>query len=326
MNKKVILPAAIVVALGLYLITPDTGTNVDVTSQQRVAPTGYDLSRMNNPVPEIEAKSLFGNKSFFQDMKNETPQGLYRYGLAFMQYLEEIRVRETIINGKPSIRFIDRNANNALVDLTPPGLISGLTYTGKTNFKRDKFDQLSYGALSEWLKETDPNKIGEMYFGAGYDSYTAFRLALIDFQRQIIVTKYKLNSMGFTYQSVSEEYIRMYNTYISDDRIPPAEDLATFEGMVMNNVKSISNFSGTTLSKNNKRESNNIALLLIEYFIYEDVRLLNSLKTEVKIITPISDDVRIEKRLLREQQEVKARERAAEENKKEELLRKRTGR
>jgi len=165
-----------------------------------------------------------------------------------------------------------------------------------------------------------------MYFGDGYDNYTGFRLALIDFQRQIIVTKYKLNSMGFSYQSVSEEYMRVHNVYIKEGKVPPAQDLVMFEGMVMNNVKGISNFSGTSLTKNNKRESNNIALLFIEYFIYEDIRLLNSLKTEVKIITPISDDVRVEKRLLREQQEAKSRERSAEENKKAELLRKRTGR
>jgi len=134
MNKKVILPAAIVVALGLYLLTPDTGMNASAPVQKPEVPTGYQLSRMNNPVPEIEAKSLFGNKSFFQDMKNESPQDLYRYGLAFMQYLGKIRVRENIINGKPSIRFVDRNAQNALIDLTPPGLMSGLTYTGKSTF------------------------------------------------------------------------------------------------------------------------------------------------------------------------------------------------
>lgn len=327
MNKKVVLPAAFAAAVGFYLLTPSSDTpSVDMNAQQKVAPSGYILSRMNNPVPEIEAKTFSTKKSFFISMKEEEPKNLYRYGLAFVQYLNDMRVREKIINGKPTIRFADRNANNTIVELTPPGLLSGLNFSGKTNFKREQFDQLSYGALSEWLGVSEPDEIGRVYFNENYANYTGFKLALLDFQRQIVVTRFKLNTMGFGYQSVSEEYIRLHNTYLSNDEIPSPEELAMFEGMVMKNVKNIANFAGGSLAKQNKKDSDKVALLLIEYFIYEDVRLLNSLKTDVKINTPVPDDVKIEKRLLREQKEAKARERASEEARKKELLERRTGR
>lgn len=327
MKKKVILPAAIAVALGFYLLTPsDHVPNAEYAAQKKMTPVGYTLSRKNNPVPEIEAKTFSSNRSFFNAMKQENPDALYQYGLAFMQQFEGIKVSEKIINGKPTIKFADRNTNQTMVELTPPGILSGLNFSGKSNFNREQFDELSYGALSTWLKVSEPYDIGRKYFNSNYSNYAGFSLALLDFQRQIIVTRYKLNRIGLNYTSVSEEYMRLHNKYLSEDKIPPPEDLALFEGMVMNNVKNIANFAGGSLAKNNKKESDKIALLLIEFFIYEDVRLLNSLKTDVKVNTPVPNDIKMEKRFLREQKEAKARERESDEARKKALLERRTGR
>jgi hypothetical protein len=292
---------------------------------QKEAPQGYQYNRSNNLIPIVEAKTLANKRSFFNDMRLDAKKGLDKYGLGLAQELKNIRVRENIITGKPTVRFIDSNANKANVELTPPGLVSGLVYTGKSNLDRERLDQLAYGAISEWLGTEDPYEIGKLYFGEGFDNAAGFTFSILDFQRQLIVSKYKLQSKGFPYQSVVEEYNRLRTEFIDKDKVPTSEDLVVFEGMVMNNVKNLSNFAGLNLKKMVKGDSDEVALMLIEFFIYEDVRLLNSLKTSVKLIVPAPTEDKFEKRMLREQQEMKAREREAEETRRQEMLIRRTG-
>ncbi len=328
MNKKVI--AGGVLALGsLYFLT--TGSSNEVVEPvvaKKEAPEGYLYNRDNKLIPVVEAKTLLNQQSFFNDMRAGVKKGLDNYGLGLAQELNNIRVRENVISGKPTVRFIDENATGTSknVELVPPGLLSGLVYTGRSNLNRKKLDELAYGAISEWLGTEDPSEIGVKYFGEGFDNFYGFKLALLDFQRQLVVSKYQLNTVGFPYQSVAEEYVRIQNTYIEKDIVPPDEDLKVFEGVVMNNVKNLANFSGVHLKKMHKSQADEVALMLIEFFIYDDIKLLNSLKTNIKLVKPAPTENKLERRIQREQDEIKARERELEEQRRQELLNKRLGR
>lgn len=328
MNKKIVIVGAVAAAL-MYFITPSGDGQYVESMPKKEAPEGYSYTVSNNLYPNIEAKTFVGNKSFRLSMRSEKPRKLYQYGLGFTQELDAIQLREKVISNKGFVQFYDRNNNNQKIVLTPPNMMTGLIYSSRIDSSyRNKLDMIAYGALSKWFNTEDPVEIATLYFGEDFANASGFKMALLDFQKQIIVSKYKLHLYGFSYQSVAEEFNRIMTDYIAKDNIPPKEVLSVFEAMVMNNVKSIADFAGSKL-RNNKEfsdfEREKVAMLLVDYFIYEDVLLLNSLKSKIEIIRPASIDNKIEKRLEREEQEARMRQQAEDEEKRSRMLYNRTG-
>lgn len=311
MNKKFIVGGMIVAASLLYFTTGTEDTYVAPESNAKEAPKGYVYAG-NKLLPVLEVRTVDGTKSFFSKMKRD--RAIEDYGFAVDNLISQLNVKEKIISGKQTVRFPDKSNSKEKINLTPVGLNFGLDYSGKSNFDRDKFDGLAYGALSKWLGTDEPSEIAEIFLGEGFSTYDAFIRTIVDFQRQAIITRFKLNEFGFKYQSVSEEYLRLKRDYLEKGELPPKDKVEVFEATVMSNVVSIANFSALLPeSKAHRDKAQEIALLLIEYFIYEDTFMLKDLEDEIKFTKPQPKVEKLEKREIREQREMNERKRAIEE-------------
>ncbi len=307
-KKKLLLGIAgvVVVTSGLSLFSGDD------PEEQKVAPQGYDYSNNNKLMPILNAKSFNkSSRNLLFKMREDRSGKLIKASTGYKFVIDSLSVKNSILTSKPVIQYVEEGSTKP-VKMQPKNLKTGISYEKKrnqSNFDRTVLDEVAFTILKDWLSSVNPKVLGEKFFGKDViHSDIAFPFALLSTQRQILES-YSLKSIVARsgYSPLLMKYNQIYVNFIVDSKEIPEEIITAFEADVNKNIVSIAN----SLAKGKKVKEeglNESAVLALNFYIHEDLKLLFLVKDAFKANQPLKDNSKLSLRKKRIEAENRAKQ------------------
>lgn len=281
--------------------------------------TGYVTNKYGLEFKDMNIHLVNRKTEILYDTLNNDQSGTV---IKFVNGLEKLvtstRTSEQIISRKPVVQYKFGKSDGFTIE--PKGLAVGLQYSGHSNLDRTAFDEVSFGFLSTWFKSSDPKIISNKVFGDVVSDSIGFPLAILYFQRQLLeqtaLAEFKSKAK---YQPIFADYSFLYGEYILEDKPFKKDALENINTKIASNITNITNFLYEQ-DKAKNPEVNNMAMFLLEFYISEDMKLFKTLERDLKMITPLDNSFKQEKRQQR--MEAESRMRKLEDQEREKARRK----
>lgn len=316
MNKKgKMVAVSVALILGIATLTMSDEEEVVINE----APKGYSYSPYNHLVPDIQIKLMTkSTRPLMYSMMNDRKGELPSYAVGYEYLISSLNVRESVLNKRPFIQYV--NSDKETIKMQPRGIYTGIQYSGKSNLDRQVFDEVAFGFLAKWTGTKLPDKIAESVFGDAVNKDIGFPLSILYFQRQFLEqSELKGFSSVSGYTPLFADYNYLYDKYISKGIPFEPDTLDGLRAKISNNIVSITKY----LDEKNKKDDPRIdekAVLLLEFYLNEDMKLIKTLERDVRMVTPPDNS---EKEILRiKRLEAEARRKQVEANELEKAQRK----
>lgn len=309
MKKKNKLKAAAVgavITIGIYMVS---GDDVAETPQ---APEGYVYDLSNQLVPDIQIKLMTKKvRPLLNSMLNDNSRELAEFAIGYKFFVKDFYVRSDVLNKRAFIEYVTSDQES--VRLQPQGIFTGIQYSGDSNMDRTAFDEAAFGFLAKWLGTKNPDEISDAVFGNAVNKDIAFPLAILYFQRQFFEqTELKGFGSASGYSPIFADYSYLYDEYISKGQPFESDVLEKVAEKVNTNIIAITKYLHE-IDKLGQERVNEKAVLLLEFYLNEDIKMLKSLERDLKIISPPDNAEKEDARLQRLEQEVRMKQMAENE-------------
>ncbi len=313
--KGKVIGVAIALALGISAFNMTGSEEV----AERKTPEGYSYSPYDHLVPNIQIKMMKkGVRPLMYSMMNDKKGVLPEYAVGYSYLISSLKVKEDVLNKRPFIEYV--NSDKESIKLQPKGIYTGIRYSGKSNLNRQVFDEVAFGFLSKWTGTKVPEKVTDAVFGDVVNKDIGLPLSILYFQRQFLE---QTEIEGFTslsgYQPLFADYNYLYTNHIVKG-VPFEDDtLGKIKEKISKNIVVITRYLDEKNKAGDKRV-NEKAIILLEFYLNEDMKMLKSLERDVRMVTPPDNKYKEIMRLKRLEEE--ARRKQIEANEREKANRK----
>lgn len=309
--KGKVLLAVIAVAIGTAVLSK-SGSDEELVVQ---APTGFSYSPHNHLVPDIQVRLMTSKvRPLMYSMMNDRTGKLPEFARGYDYLISSLSVNEDVLNNRPFIEYVTSDKES--VRLQPRGIHTGIQYSGRSNLDRRVFDEVAFGFLASWTGTKDPEKITEVVFGDKVNKDIGFPLSILYFQRQFLEqTGIKGFSSSSGYSPILADYNYLYNEFIAKGRSFEDDTLDSLRNKVSSNIIAITQYLREK-SRDGDRRVNEKAVILLEFYLNEDMKMVKSLERDVRMITPPDNSDKESLRIKRLEEEARRRQMEANEREK----------